>query len=156
MLAVRAKEAKAGTVPDTENVETITTGINMPQDLHALLRAVALKRAKERGSRPSVSAILVELARARESELRRERTAPGGRALSRANRLVVSDVARAPVSPRVRFVGPQKADFVPFLFVLEFHIIESDRSRVDLLGVVIRDHLQFDQSCRGLLRAAEE
>ncbi len=44
----------------------------MPQDLHALLRAVALKRAKERGSRPSVSAILVELARARESELRRE------------------------------------------------------------------------------------
>lgn len=71
-LAARAKEAKAGTVPAAEDVETITTGVNMPQDIHALLRAVALKRAKERGGRPSVSAILVELARARESELRQE------------------------------------------------------------------------------------
>ena len=65
-----APPAKATEAP--ADVETITTGINMPQDLHALLRAVALKRAKERGGRPSVSAILVELARDREDEFREE------------------------------------------------------------------------------------
>ncbi len=52
--------------------ETRTTGINVPADVHALLRAVSLKRAKERGGRPSVSAVIVELVRLREEELRRE------------------------------------------------------------------------------------
>lgn len=52
--------------------ETRTTGINVPADIHALLRAVSLKRAKEKGGRPSVSAVIVELVRLREDELRRE------------------------------------------------------------------------------------
>ncbi len=53
-------------------VETRTTGINLPSDVHALLRAVALKRAKEMGGRPSVSAILVGLVRQHQTELEDE------------------------------------------------------------------------------------
>ena len=41
-------------------------------DIHALLRAVALKRAKEMGGRPSVSAILVGLVREHQTELEDE------------------------------------------------------------------------------------
>ena len=54
------KGAVGGVEPD--DVVSRSTGINLPSDVHALLRAVALKRAKEMGGRPSVSAILVDLA----------------------------------------------------------------------------------------------
>ena len=61
-VAARAKEAH--TIGGLElDIETRTTGINLPSDVHALLRAVALKRAKEMGGRPSVSGILVGLVR---------------------------------------------------------------------------------------------
>ncbi len=68
-VAARAK-AGGAEVPVAEN--TITTGVNMPKDLHALLKAVALKRAKEQGGHPSVSAILVELCRQHQGELKKE------------------------------------------------------------------------------------
>ncbi len=68
-----AARVKAGdTLNSGEVGETRTTGINLPADVHALLRAVSLKRAKEKGGRPSVSAVIVELVRARERELRKE------------------------------------------------------------------------------------
>jgi len=68
--AARAKAASDG--GGRELGETRTTGINLPADVHALLRAVSLKRAKERGGRPSVSAVLVGLVRQNEKELMRE------------------------------------------------------------------------------------
>ncbi len=68
-----AARAKAGAdLADRESGETRTTGINLPADVHALLRAVSLKRAKERGGRPSVSAVLVDLVRRSEKDLMRE------------------------------------------------------------------------------------
>lgn len=68
-----AARAKAGTEPGhRESGETRTTGINLPSEIHALLRAVSLKRAKENGGRPSVSAVLVDLVRQKEDDLRRE------------------------------------------------------------------------------------
>ena len=68
-----AARVKAGDALSNGEVgETRTTGINLPADVHALLRAVSLKRAKEKGGRPSVSAVIVELVRARERELRKE------------------------------------------------------------------------------------
>ena len=44
----------------------------MPADLLSLLKAVAMKRAKERGGRPSVSAILCELAEEKRADLEKE------------------------------------------------------------------------------------
>ncbi len=68
-----AARVKAGDrLGNGESGETRTTGINVPADVHALLRAVSLKRAKEKGGRPSVSAVIVDLVRMREDELRRE------------------------------------------------------------------------------------
>ncbi len=68
-----AARAKAGaTTSDRESGETRTTGINLPAEVHALLRAVSLKRAKENGGRPSVSAVLVDLVRRNEKDLKRE------------------------------------------------------------------------------------
>ena len=52
--------------------ETVTTGLNMPAELLSLLKAVAMKRAKERGGRPSVSAISTELAEAVRADLEKE------------------------------------------------------------------------------------
>ncbi len=71
-VAVAAR-AKVG-ADDVASVDehTVTAGVNMPKDLHALLRAVALKRAKEQGGRPSVSAIFVELCRQHQGELEKE------------------------------------------------------------------------------------
>ena len=64
------KGAVRGVEPD--DVVSRSTGINLPSDVHALLRAVALKRAKEMGGRPSVSAILVGLVREHQGELEDE------------------------------------------------------------------------------------
>ena len=71
-VAARAKEAHTIGGLELKDVETRTTGINLPSDVHALLRAVALKRAKERGGRPSVSGILVGLVREHQEELEDE------------------------------------------------------------------------------------
>ncbi len=46
--------------------------MNLPRDLHALLKAVALKRAKEQGGHPSVSGIIVGLCRQHQGELEKE------------------------------------------------------------------------------------
>ena len=62
----------AGGGDEPGDVVSRSTGINMPSDVHALLRAVALKRAKELGGRPSVSAILVDLVRQHQDELEDE------------------------------------------------------------------------------------
>ncbi len=64
-----AARAKVGGGEAQVEMNTITTGLNLPKDLHALLKAVALKRAKEQGGRPSVSAIFVELCRRHQGEL---------------------------------------------------------------------------------------
>lgn len=67
-----AAQAKAAGELQSDVPDSRTTGINLPADVHALLRAVALKRAKEQGGRASVSAVLVELVRQNEKQLRRE------------------------------------------------------------------------------------
>ncbi len=67
-----AAQAKTTGELHTEAPDSRTTGINVPADVHALLRAVAFKRAKEQGGRASVSAVLVELVRQNEKQLRRE------------------------------------------------------------------------------------
>lgn len=46
-VAARAKEAHTVGGLELEDVETRTTGINLPSDVHALLRSVALKPANE-------------------------------------------------------------------------------------------------------------
>ena len=67
----QARTAKAGP-PAAAAGDTVTTGLNMPAELLSLLKAVAMKRAKERGGRPSVSAILCELAEEKRADLERE------------------------------------------------------------------------------------
>ena len=67
-VAARAKVGGA----DVVAVVTITTGLNLPKDLHALLKAVALKRAKEQGGHSSVSGIIVGLCRQHQGELEKE------------------------------------------------------------------------------------
>ncbi len=67
-----AAQAKTSGDLHQETPDSRTTGINLPADVHALLRAVAFKRAKEQGGRASVSAVLVELVRQNEKQLRRE------------------------------------------------------------------------------------
>ena len=60
--------ARLATVP----VETITTSFHIPKTTHDLLRSVAFKRAKERGGRASVSAVLTEMVEANRAELEKE------------------------------------------------------------------------------------
>ena len=67
----QAQKAKRG-VEAVADAETTTSGFNMPRDLLALLRAVALKRAKEQGGRPSVSAILCDLVEEKRADLEKE------------------------------------------------------------------------------------
>ncbi len=68
-----ATQAKAsGELQRSDVSDSRTTGINLPADVHSLLRAVAFKRAKEQGGRASVSAVLVELVRQNEKQLQRE------------------------------------------------------------------------------------
>ncbi len=68
-VAARARTAEP---PVEEDLVTVTTGLNLPRDLHALLKAVALKRAKEQGGHPSVSGIIVGLCRQHQGELEKE------------------------------------------------------------------------------------
>ncbi len=49
-----------------------TTAINIPVDTWTMLRAVAFARAQATGERPSVSALLTELAEQHRAELERE------------------------------------------------------------------------------------
>lgn len=53
----------AKTIPDAEAQERPykTTGVHLPADLWELLNRVAFERAKTRGGRASVSALLVEM-----------------------------------------------------------------------------------------------
>ena len=67
----QAQTAKAG-VPPAPLGDTVTSGFNMQSEMLSLLKAVAMKRAKERGGRPSVSAILTELVEAQRAELEKE------------------------------------------------------------------------------------
>ncbi len=50
----------------------LTTAIHIPRSTWRLLRAVAFKRAQEGGGRPSVSALLAELAEQHRKELEEE------------------------------------------------------------------------------------
>ena len=52
--------------------EMKTTAINIPVDTWTMLRAVAFARAQETGERPSVSALITELAEHHRAELERE------------------------------------------------------------------------------------
>ncbi len=67
----QAQAAKTGPAAAVTG-DTVTTGLNMPAELLSLLKAVAMKRAKERGGRPSVSAIICELVEERRAELEKE------------------------------------------------------------------------------------
>ncbi len=49
-----------------------TTAINIPVDTWTMLRAVAFARAQETGERPSVNALLTELAEQHRAELEKE------------------------------------------------------------------------------------
>jgi hypothetical protein len=49
-----------------------TTGINLPLDVWELLNRVAFQRAKQRGGRPSVSGLLVNLVQRHRKELEKE------------------------------------------------------------------------------------
>ncbi len=49
-----------------------TTAINIPVDTWTMLRAVAFARAQETGERPSVSALITELAEQHRAELEKE------------------------------------------------------------------------------------
>ena len=49
-----------------------TTGINVPADVWALPKRVAFERAKERGGRPAVSALLVDLVQQNRKQLENE------------------------------------------------------------------------------------
>jgi len=58
----QAPVAPSAEPPSTD--KTVTTGLNLPEDLHTLLHAVAMKRARETASgraRPSVSAVIARL-----------------------------------------------------------------------------------------------
>ena len=49
-----------------------TTAINIPVDTWMMLRAAAFARAQETGERPSVSALITELAEQHRAELEKE------------------------------------------------------------------------------------
>ena len=67
----QAQTAKAGPGAAVAGA-AVTSGFNMPAELLSLLRAVAMRRAKERGGRASVSAIICELVEERRAELEKE------------------------------------------------------------------------------------
>lgn len=77
-MAVKAKAADVPAVSDValaddgKKGETITTAIHIPKATWELLRRVAFKRAMEKGGRPSVSALLAELAERHRDELEDE------------------------------------------------------------------------------------
>jgi hypothetical protein len=53
--------AKAKAVPDPKERPYKTTGVHLPADLWELLNRVAFERARTKGGRASVSALLVEM-----------------------------------------------------------------------------------------------
>ena len=62
-------------VPTGENTpvgETITTAIHIPKHVWSLLRAVAFRRAQDRGGRASVSKLLTELVEGNRAQLEKE------------------------------------------------------------------------------------
>ena len=72
-IAAKAKGKLVGAVAgDPGAVDMLTTAIHIPRSTWKLLRAVAFKRAQERGGWPSVSALLVELAERHRDELTAE------------------------------------------------------------------------------------
>ncbi len=68
MRVSKAGETKAPREPG----EMKTTAINIPVDTWTMLRAVAFARAQISGERPSVSALLTELAEQHRDELEKE------------------------------------------------------------------------------------
>ena len=54
------------------SAEMTTTAVHIPKETLALLRRVAVERANLHGGRPSVSAVITELAEARRPDLERE------------------------------------------------------------------------------------
>ncbi len=68
MRVSKAGEAKAPKQPGKMK----TTAINIPVDTWTMLRAVAFARAQETGERPSVSALITELAEQHRAELEKE------------------------------------------------------------------------------------
>ena len=68
---VRAETA-AGTAPVHPGGEMVTTAVHIPKTTLSLLRRVAVARADRLGGRPSVSAVLVDLAERARAELEAE------------------------------------------------------------------------------------
>ncbi|HXJ42835.1 MAG TPA: hypothetical protein VNH18_26370 [Bryobacteraceae bacterium] len=71
-MANRKPPAKAPANPTKTKIAYKTSGINVPCDIWALLNRVAFERAKERGGRPSVSALLVDLVQQNRKKLENE------------------------------------------------------------------------------------
>lgn len=55
-----------------ESTSTITTAIHIPRDTWSLLRAVAFRRAQDRGGRASVSKLVAELVERHRGEFEHE------------------------------------------------------------------------------------
>ena len=53
--------AKTSSPPEPQDRPYKTTGVHLPSDLWELLNRVAFERARTRGGRASVSALLVEM-----------------------------------------------------------------------------------------------
>lgn len=66
------RTAPAPSRPDATESQYKTTGINLPLDIWELLNRVAFQRAKQRGGRPSVSGLLVDLVQRHRKELEKE------------------------------------------------------------------------------------
>ncbi len=59
-------------VPEPSERPYKTTGVHLPSDLWELLNRVAFERAKARGGRASVSALLVDMIELHRKELEKE------------------------------------------------------------------------------------
>ena len=64
--------AKKTVAPEPEKRPFKTTGVHIPADLWELLNRVAFERAKTRGGRASVSALLVDMIEHHRNELEKE------------------------------------------------------------------------------------
>jgi hypothetical protein len=64
-------------VPELSERPYKTTGVHLPSDLWELLNRVAFERAKARGGRASVSALLVDMIEFHRKELEKELAAAG-------------------------------------------------------------------------------
>jgi len=66
-----AKPATAA-VPRPADEPQRTTGINLPAEIHALMKAVAMKRQRDHGGRASVSGVVVGLVEKNRAALEKE------------------------------------------------------------------------------------